>query len=700
MSEIIIGKVSLSPCGEFQYGNFYKRLSVVGYLGSYYIAIQDNQNIYPNDSVAWSIMSEVGDTISNIVLVSISDKTSNYRINFNDGNYFDFSIVNNLVAKTSEITNDSSFITAQVNNLDNYITKANSASSIQFSFNTETYVITVQLLNSNNEVISTQTITLPLGNTIRNATYNNATILLTQRDGSNITIPINDLIPTSRTIAGLNLGSNINDNDLAEALSVYTKTQLNSILEPINQELLLIQSNYFEQKGVEVTTTTQLNDCLNGNIDINKIGYGAVTQSTAKRSYYCGGTETGDYYFTYSNVNYQFTMPAIVAGDLLIFDTSTLKLYLGNTEIATTNDNTGTLITFIGAPNSRLSQDIVDMSGTQHLSLTNKNIFDYTKHDSLRLSSNGAITTTKYVESGTSVTYYLKPNTVYTLSYRALDKTTYIKTGLSTYINGYWLQMNSGHNKFTTKDNGITTIKIGASNYAAIGYYYAYIQLEEGNTVTEYVAHKGTEATLRLGNIRLGTLGTYNSYLYKSENSWHWYHEWDAYVMNGTEYWSQRVNNNGLRQFGGAQTGRASALLNNAQKCNYGIFNSATFNFGNRNSFCVDHNDSYIRINVGLNTDETTISLADWKTLLSTNNLISYFPLKNVADVEITAASYSDLYSDLQQLDNLKTFLGITNVSIGGSNPNGILDFIYWFDNRNVINNKIKTLESQVALLE
>lgn len=62
-------------------------------------------------------------------------------------------------------------------------------------------------------------------------------------------------------------------------------------------------------------------------------------------SYTCTGTETGDYYFVYNTVNYQFTMPTITSGDILYFNTETLKLYFNDTEVSTISDNTGTLIT-------------------------------------------------------------------------------------------------------------------------------------------------------------------------------------------------------------------------------------------------------------------------------------------------------------------------------------------------------------------
>lgn len=62
--------------------------------------------------------------------------------------------------------------------------------------------------------------------------------------------------------------------------------------------------------------------------------------------YVCAGTEIGHYYFTYNNENHYFTMPEVEANDELIYDVSTNKLKLNNTEIATTSTGTGNELLF------------------------------------------------------------------------------------------------------------------------------------------------------------------------------------------------------------------------------------------------------------------------------------------------------------------------------------------------------------------
>ena len=71
------------------------------------------------------------------------------------------------------------------------------ATAISLSLNTQTYVMTAQLLNKNGEAIGeAQTIDLPLESTVISGSYNAQTksLILTLVSGQTITIPIGDII--------------------------------------------------------------------------------------------------------------------------------------------------------------------------------------------------------------------------------------------------------------------------------------------------------------------------------------------------------------------------------------------------------------------------------------------------------------------------------------------------------------------------
>lgn len=94
----------------------------------------------------------------------------------------------------------------------------------------------------------------------------------------------------------------------------------------------------------EGTETVEIPDGidLTGGVPTN----GVIGFDITELIYTCDGTETGDYYFTYNNVDYYFTMPTVEDGDVLVFNTTNLTLKLDNTTITTSSSGTGTQLTF------------------------------------------------------------------------------------------------------------------------------------------------------------------------------------------------------------------------------------------------------------------------------------------------------------------------------------------------------------------
>ena len=115
--------------------------------------------------------------------------------------------------KTSDISNDSGFITNEVNNLVNYELKAGVGHSISLSINSQTYVMTMSLLNSAGTILNTQTVDLPLESMVVNGSYDSETkeVVLTLNNGNTIRFSVADLVS--------GLQSEItNDNKLASDL--------------------------------------------------------------------------------------------------------------------------------------------------------------------------------------------------------------------------------------------------------------------------------------------------------------------------------------------------------------------------------------------------------------------------------------------------------------------------------------------------
>ncbi|MEE0887897.1 MAG: hypothetical protein U0L97_01635 [Candidatus Saccharimonadaceae bacterium] len=99
-------------------------------------------------------------------------------------------------ALESEIPDVSNFITKDVNNLVNYTLKTNTGSLIDLEINQTTYVVTLSLKDQDGNVISTDTIDLPLENVVVSGSYDstNQKIVLTLQSGDTVDIPVGALV--------------------------------------------------------------------------------------------------------------------------------------------------------------------------------------------------------------------------------------------------------------------------------------------------------------------------------------------------------------------------------------------------------------------------------------------------------------------------------------------------------------------------
>ena len=102
---------------------------------------------------------------------------------------------------TSDLNNDSGYITKNVNDLTHYTLATDTGSFIDLEINTTTYVVTLSLKNSEGTVISSDSIDLPLENVVVSGSYNNSSqkIILTLQNGTTVDIPVGDLVAGLQT---------------------------------------------------------------------------------------------------------------------------------------------------------------------------------------------------------------------------------------------------------------------------------------------------------------------------------------------------------------------------------------------------------------------------------------------------------------------------------------------------------------------
>ena len=111
----------------------------------------------------------------------------------------------------------SGYITKAVNDLTNYELKTNTGTNISLSVDSSTYVITMQLKNSNGDVLSTGTVDLPLETMVVGASYDsvNKSIILTLQNGHTVSFSVADLVS----------GLESNSNKVTTISSASTNTQ-------------------------------------------------------------------------------------------------------------------------------------------------------------------------------------------------------------------------------------------------------------------------------------------------------------------------------------------------------------------------------------------------------------------------------------------------------------------------------------------
>lgn len=137
-----------------------------------------------------------------------------------------------LPTKTSDLTNDSGFITKDVNNLSNYLLKSETGHEIAVSIDPSTYVMTLQLKNEAGTVISSGSVDLPLETMVVSASYADGTLTLALKNGQTLDVEISSLIsglvPQTRTVNGKALSADITLS--ASDVNAYSKTEVDSKL--------------------------------------------------------------------------------------------------------------------------------------------------------------------------------------------------------------------------------------------------------------------------------------------------------------------------------------------------------------------------------------------------------------------------------------------------------------------------------------
>ena len=118
-----------------------------------------------------------------------------------------------LPTKLSQFENDTEFITKEVDNLTNYVLKDQVGNKLSFSLDQDTFILTINLLNNKDEIISTGQVDFPLESMIIDGRYENGYVYLMLKSGTEISFSIasliSGLVPSTRKINGQTLDKDI-----------------------------------------------------------------------------------------------------------------------------------------------------------------------------------------------------------------------------------------------------------------------------------------------------------------------------------------------------------------------------------------------------------------------------------------------------------------------------------------------------------
>ena len=172
--------------------------------------------------------------------------------------------------------------------------------------------------------------------------------------------------------------------------------------------------------------------------------------------------------------------------------------------------------------------------------------------------------------------------------------------------------------------------------------------------------------TIDLGSIELCKIGDYQDYIYKSGGDWYVHKAIRKRTLDGTETWTTGVVSG--NRFFGLDTG--DGVFNNTSGDI--VFSDKFYNrFGSdNNSIMLSANSSTPgRILVFINGIATNV--ADWKTWLSNNNTLVYYPVTTPTDTKITDQTLID---GLNSALNMTCYDGGTNIVVTSTNLPGELE--------------------------
>lgn len=188
------------------------------------------------------------------------------------------------------------------------------------------------------------------------------------------------------------------------------------------------------------------------------------------------------------------------------------------------------------------------------------------------------------------------------------------------------------------------------------------VQVEPNTTQSPYTPHKEQKLPLTLGDIELCKIGDYKDYPFKNltNGKWYWHKEIGKAVLNGTENWILQGYNLSVQRIDLGQKTTVSNILSNY--------------FIKKNTWNEQKVGMWLDANLIITTQDAidgTETVNNFKTWLTTHNVILYYVLEEPIDTEITDTT---LINQLEAIYNAISYYEQTNISGTSSGINPLFD--------------------------
>lgn len=344
----------------------------------------------------------------------------------------------------------------------------------------------------------------------------------------------------------------------------------------------------------------------------------------------------------------------------------------------------------ITSPNPSYPQEVKTVTGDNTITICEKNLFNINREDYItgNITSDGTIsettlTTFELLDTGFIIghssawrgyitgKYNLKAGENYTLSFEA-DKNSFF---IATYyydkndelISTETLLNNTSEREktFTIPSNTSYVRLVFECRNANDNITFTDIQIEAGNTATDYSAYESQTYPISLGNIELCEINGAYDYIYKNNGTWYLHKVINKKIINGTENWRFPTSGTGYTFFQLNESDFSGIEYMQVTNTGGVMYSDKFVNISGQDSILkvnqgIAIQEQWFRISVP-NTIATTA--AAFKTWLASNNVTVYYLLATPTDTEITD---STLLSQLNALGNATTYLGVTNIITSG----------------------------------